>query len=57
MVQLENLQLAANTTTMAVNARGPFINARLHDILVRVQKIAFHGARHGVSVALAMAQV
>ena len=57
MVQLENLQLAANAATEAVNARGPFINARLHDILARIQEITLHVVRRGASVALAMAQV
>ena len=57
MVQLENLQLAANTATTAVNAWGPFINARLHDVPACVEEIALHGVRRGASVALAMAQV
>ena len=55
MVQLESLQLAVNVATAAVNARGPLINACLHDILVRVQEIALHGIRRGASVALAVA--
>ena len=54
---MESLQLAANTAADAVNARGPFINARLHDILARVQEIALHGVHHGASMALAVAQV
>ena len=41
----------------AVNARGPLINARPHDILAHVQEIALHGIRHGTSVALAMVKV
>ena len=41
----------------AINAWGPLINARLHDVLARVQEIALHGVRHGASVALAVAQV
>ena len=56
-MQLESLQLAANTTVDAVNARGSFINARLHDILVHVREIALHGVRHGAVVALTAAQV
>ena len=40
-----------------VNAWGPLINARLHDILAHVQEIALHGVHHDVSVALAAAQV
>jgi hypothetical protein len=32
MVQLESLQLAANAAVDAINAWGPLINARLHDI-------------------------
>ena len=56
-VQLESLQLAANEATDAVNARGPLINARLHDIPARIQEIALHGVRHGASVALTAAQV
>ena len=42
---------------MAINALGPLINACLHDVPTRVQEIAFHGVRHGASVALAVAQV
>ena len=41
----------------AINARGPLINARLHDVLARVQEITLHGVHHGVSVALTAAQV
>ena len=57
MVQLESLQLAANVATAAVNARGPLINARLHDISAHVKEITLHGICHGASVALAVAQV
>ena len=42
---------------MAVNARGPFINVRLHDILAYVWEIALHGVRRGALMALAVAQV
>ena len=56
-MQLENLQLATNVATAAVNAWGPFINAHLHDVPAHVQEIALHGIRHGASVALAVAQV
>ena len=42
---------------MAVNARGPFINTHLQDVLAHVQEITLHGVRHGASVALATAQV
>ena len=56
-MQLESLQLAANAATNAVNAQGPLINAHLHDVPAYVQEIALHGVRHGVSVALAVAQV
>jgi len=38
-MQLESLQLAANTAVDAVNARGSLINARLHDILAHVQEM------------------
>ena len=41
----------------AVNACGPLLNTRLHDVLARVQEIALHGIRHDTAVALAMAQV
>ena len=41
----------------AVNAQGPLINARLHDVTAHVQEIALHGIHHGASVALAAAQV
>ena len=57
MKQLESLQLAANTAINAVNARGSLINARLHDVLARVQEIALHGVHHGVAVALTAVQV
>ena len=56
-MQLESLQLAANTAADAVNARGSLINARLHDILAHVQEIALHGIHHGASMALTAAQV
>jgi len=46
-----------NAAMVAVNARGPFINTCLHDVLVRVQEIALHGIRHGASVALVAAQL
>ena len=49
--------MAANTAADAVNARGSLIDARLQDILARVQEIALHGVHHGVSVALTTAQV
>jgi len=35
MVQLENLQLAANAATEAINAHGPLLINRLHDVSVR----------------------
>ena len=41
----------------AVNARGSLINARLHDVLSRVQEITLHGVRHGAAVALTAVQV
>ena len=56
-MQLESLQLAANTVVDAINARGSLINAHLHDVLARVQEIALHGVRHGAVVALTAAQV
>ena len=56
-MQLESLQLAANVAADATNARGSLIDARLQDILARVQEIALHGVRHGASVALTAAQV
>ena len=55
MAQLENLQLAANAATVAVNARGPLLNNRLHDVPARVQEITLHGVYRGVVVALAVA--
>ena len=54
---MENIQLAANVATAAINARGPFINACLLNVLAHVQEIALHGIHHGTSVALATAQV
>ena len=56
-MQLENLQLATNVAMAAVHAWGPFINARLHDVLAHVQEITLHGVHRGASVALATAQV
>ena len=46
-----------NTAVDAVNARGSSIDARLQDVPVRVREIALHGVRHGVVVALTIAQV
>ena len=57
MVQLESLQLVANAAVDAINVRGPLINARLQDILARIQEIALHSVCHGALVALAVAQV
>ena len=54
-VQLENLQLAANAATAAVNAHDPLLINRLHDVLARAQEIALHGVRRGAIVALAVA--
>ena len=56
-MQLESLQLAANTVVDAVNAWGSLINARLHDVPAHVQEIALHGVCHGAAVALTAAQV
>ena len=56
-MQLESLQLAANTAIDAVNARGSLINARLHDVLARVWEITLHGVCHGAAVALTATQV
>ena len=47
----------ANVAVDAVNTRGSPIDTRLQDILVRVREIALHGVRHGVAVALTVAQV
>ena len=41
----------------AINARGPLLINRLHDILVQAKEIALHGICHGATVALATAQV
>ena len=54
-MQLESLQLAANAAVDAINARGSLIDARLHNVLARVQEIALHGVRHGAAVALTTA--
>ena len=56
-MQLESLQLVVNTTVDAVNARGSLIDARLHDVPVRIQEITLHGVRHDAAVALTAAQV
>jgi hypothetical protein len=57
MVQLENLQVAANVATTAVNAWGALLINRLHDIPACTQEIALHGVHCGMAVALAVAQV
>ena len=57
MVQLENLQLAANAASSAVNTWGPLLINHLHDISARAQEIALHGVHHDAVVALAAAQV
>ena len=57
MVQLESLQLAANSAAGAVNARGSLIDAHLQDIPVHVQEIALHDVHHGALVALIMVQI
>ena len=44
-----------NVTVDAINARGSSVDARLQDILARVQEIALHGIRHSASVALTVA--
>ena len=56
-MQLASLQLAANTAVDTVNARGPLINACLHDVPACVQEIALHDVHHGVLVASVMTQV
>ena len=56
-MQLESLQLAANTAVDAVNARGSLINAHLHDVPAYVWEIALHDVRHGAAVVLTAAQV
>jgi len=57
MVQFKNLQLAANADTATVNAWGPLLINRLHDIPAHAQEIALHGIHHGATVALAAVQV
>ena len=56
-MQLESLQLAANATVDAVNARGSLIDACLHDVPAHVQDVALHSVRHGTTVVLTTAQV
>ena len=56
-MQLENLQLAANVATAAINTHGPLLIHRLHDVPTHVQEITLHGTRRGATVALAMVQV
>jgi len=56
-VQLKTLQLAVNAASSAINAQGPLLINRLHDIPARAQEIALHGVRHGAVVALATVQV
>ena len=53
---MKSLQLAANAVDV-VNAWGSSINAHLQDVPVHVREIALHGVRHGVAVALTVAQV
>ena len=57
MVQFENLQLAMNVATVAVNAHGPLLINCLHDVLARGQEIAVHGVHRGGAVAIVTAQV
>ena len=54
-MQLENLQLAANAATVAVNARGPLLDNCLHDVPACVQEIALHDVHRDAAVALAAA--
>ena len=46
---MESLQQAVNVATVAVNAQGPLINARLYDVPTRVREIALHGVHRGAS--------
>lgn len=55
MVQLEHLQIAANNTAVAMNARGPLPVDRLPDIPIPASEIALHGDRRGTTIALAAA--
>ena len=56
-MQLDNLQLAVNAATAAVNTQGPLLNNCLNDVPARVQEIALHDIRCGAAVALATTQV
>jgi len=56
-VQLENLQLEENAAMIAINARRPLLNNRLHDVPTHVQEIALHGVHCDAAVALAAAQI
>ena len=56
-MQLESLQLATNVAVDVGNARGSLIDARLCDVLARVQEVALHGVCHGTTVTLTAAQV
>ena len=49
--------MAVNMVVDVINARGSLIDARLQDILARIQEIALHDVRHGASVVLTMTQV
>ena len=57
MVQLENLQLAANVAMVALNAQGPLLIIHLQDIRARIQEIALHDVHRGAAMALAAVQV
>jgi hypothetical protein len=46
-----------NAAASTVNARGPSLVDRLHDILAGVQEVSLHGVHRGAAVALATVQV
>ena len=54
--QLESLRSAADHVVGFDNARGTVLVVRLHDIPNCVREVALHGVRHGVAMALAIAQ-
>jgi hypothetical protein len=56
-VQLEDLQLARNTTATNINAVGETVVERVENIYARVHEVALHGVCHGAALVFAVAQV
>ena len=53
---MESLQSIVEYAVGFVNARGAMLVVHLYDVSNHVREVALHGVRHGVAVALAIAQ-